>query len=208
MYKLEGSPETEIKEMMSLIDDNKMDIFRDIEYGVNVKDRIIYLRDDITILTPGYLRKRINLIGQVSADFKSPITLELTSYGGDVYGMFGALDVINIAPMKIHTIGIGVVMSAASFILTAGTGKRAITENSYIMIHDVNGWIKGKGQDLISETDQLKKMQQKCYSIYAKNSKQDLAFWKEKSLTTLYLTAQQSVRHGLVDKVLKTWKIK
>ncbi|MBC8437081.1 ATP-dependent Clp protease proteolytic subunit [bacterium] len=183
------------------------DLFREYDFNISTKDRTIYLRDEIDIFTPTFLKKRINLIAGLTDDDKTPITIEVSSYGGDVYGAMGSVDIIRSAPMKINVTGIGVIMSAASFILVSGTGTRAITENSHIMIHDINGWIKGNSKDIISESAQMKKLQDKCHIIYAKYTKHPVSYWKEKTKSNLYLNARQAFKAGMIDKVQKTWKI-
>ncbi|MBC8410077.1 MAG: ATP-dependent Clp protease proteolytic subunit [Rhodobacteraceae bacterium] len=183
------------------------DFFQELDFDIHTQTRTICLRDDITLLTPTFLRKRINLIGNLTGDFKSPITLELSSYGGDVYGMLGAIDVIKTAPMKINTLGIGSIMSAASFLLVAGTGTRAMTENSFIMVHDINGWIRGDHSDIVSETEQLKKLQDKCYNIYATHTKKPATYWRTLIKANIYISASQAKTRGMIDKVTKTWNL-
>ena len=184
------------------------DPFKELDFDIDTKHRLIYLRDDITILTPTFIRKRINLLCSLLDDYKTPITLEVSSYGGDVYGMLGTVDVIKTAPMKINVIGIGCVMSAASFILASGTGIRALTKNSYIMIHDINGWIKGNHSDIITETAQLKKLQSLCYDIYAQNTNQKSKYWESLVKSNIYINTAQAKKYGMIDEVLKTWNLK
>ena len=54
--------------------------------------------------------------------------------------MLAAIDAINMSTIPINTIGVGPIMSAASGILAAGTGTRQMTENSWMMLHEIQSW--------------------------------------------------------------------
>jgi ATP-dependent Clp protease protease subunit len=182
-------------------------LFKEVELFVNFKDRIIYVESDIDIYTPAYIRRRIDLIASTSNDWSTPITLQLCSYGGDVYAGLAVCDLINTAPMPINTVGNGPVMSAAGFILVSGTGRRAITANSYIMVHDIFGMIHGQSKDVVVETDHWKQLQEICYSLVASKTHKNKAYWKGKSRHSFYVGANQAIKLGLIDEVLTTWQI-
>ena len=179
----------------------------EMEKFVSYSDRIIYVEGEIEIFTPAFIRRRIDAIVKMSNDATSPITLSISSYGGDVYAGLAICDLIKGAPMPINTIGYGPVMSAAGFILVSGTGTRKITENSYVMIHDIFGMIKGRSSDVITETDHWKGLQTICYKLFAKRTNKPVSFWKTKSKSTYYLTAEDAKKFGIIDEVLTTWKI-
>ena len=182
-------------------------LFKETELFVNFKDRLIYLESEIDIYTPAYIRRRIDLITAISNNWTSPITLQICSYGGDVYAGLAVCDVINCAPMPINTVGNGPIMSAAGFILISGTGVRAITPNSYIMVHDIFGMIQGQSKDVVVETDHWKQLQEHCYSLVASKTKKGKAYWKGKSRHSFYVGANDAVELGLIDKVLTQWNI-
>jgi ATP-dependent Clp protease protease subunit len=179
----------------------------ELEKFVSYSDRIIYVEGDIEIFTPAFVRRRIEAIAKMTNDVTSPITLSISSYGGDVYAGLAICDLIKGAPMPINTIGYGPVMSAAGFILVSGTGTRKITQNSYVMIHDIFGMIKGRSSDVITETDHWKSLQNVCYKLFAEQTNKSTSFWKTKSKSTYYLTAADAKKFGIIDEVLTTWKI-
>jgi len=182
-------------------------LFKETELFVNFKDRLIYLESDIDIYTPAYIRRRIDLIASVSNNWTDPITLQICSYGGDVYAGLAVCDVIDCAPMPINTVGNGPIMSAAGFILISGTGTRAITTNSYIMVHDIFGMIRGQSKDVVVETDHWKQLQESCYKLVAAKTCKGKAYWKSKSRHSFYVGATEAIKLGLIDKVLTKWNI-
>lgn len=180
---------------------------QELEKFVSFTDRIIYLEGEVDIFTPAFIRRRIEAIAKITQDSTTPITLSISSYGGDVYAALGVIDIMRGAPMPINTVGYGPVMSAAGFILVAGTGKRQVTENSYVMLHDIFGMIKGRSQDVMTETDHWKKLQDRCNKLFASRTKKNLTYWKKKSKATYYLTADEAMTYGVIDEVLKKWEI-
>ena len=182
-------------------------LFKEMELFVNFRDRLIYLESDIDIYTPAYIRRRIDLITSISNDWTSPITLQISSYGGDVYAGLAVCDLIACAPMTINTVGNGPIMSAAGFILLSGTGTRAITTNSYIMVHDIFGMIRGQSKDVVVETEHWKQLQESCYKLVADKTQKGKAYWKSKSRHTFYVGATEAIKLGLIDKVLTEWNI-
>jgi len=196
-------------QIMALTEDHEDQelLFKEIDLFINVKDRLIYLESDIDIYTPAYIRRRIDLISNLTNDWKSPITLQICSYGGDVYAGLAICDVIDCAPMPINTVGNGPVMSAAGFVLISGTGVRAITANSYIMVHDIFGMIQGQSKDVVVETDHWKQLQEICYSLVASKTKKGKSYWKGKSRHSFYVGANEAIKLGLIDEVLTKWTI-
>tara|TARA_Y100000592_G_scaffold24798_2_gene38867 strand:+ start:12937 stop:13554 length:618 start_codon:yes stop_codon:yes gene_type:complete len=174
-----------------------------IDYGIDVTNRIIYLEDEIDIYTAGFVQSRINAIISLSTHKTKddPITLEITSYGGDVYGMLAAVDVIKHAPVKINTLGRGPIMSAATFILAAGTGERSITKNSIVMVHELSTLLGGTSKDILTEAAHIEKLQVKLYKLLANSCSKDANYWEENSKVNLYLDAQEAIEHGIIDNI-------
>jgi ATP-dependent Clp protease protease subunit len=72
-----------------------------------------------------------------------PIKLYITSNGGLVYQVFMAIDTIMNMKVPVHTICKGLVASAGTLLSLAGR-KRYITENSYMLIHQIRSGMTGK----------------------------------------------------------------
>ena len=83
-----------------------------------------------------------------------PIKLHITTYGGTVYDVFTAIDTIKNMKVDVHTICKGIVASAGTLLSLAGK-KRYITENSYMLIHEVRSGMWGKFSDLKEEYDNV-----------------------------------------------------
>ena len=173
-----------------------------LDYGLNVEDRIIYLDDSISIMEVSALQEKIKTI--LAKNKTKPITLQISSYGGDAHAMFGIIDIINKCPVPINTTVIGPAMSAASLILAAGTGKRTMSPNSIVMIHQVSNWLAGTAADIMNGATFTNQLQEKFNSMLAYYTKKDINFWKNATHTDLYLTPEKCVEYGVVDGIEKT----
>lgn len=176
-------------------------ILRQIDFQIDISRRVVYFVGDVDIDTPAFINQRLDAICDLTNNYKSPIDIDITSPGGDVYGMLGAVDVIQNALVPINTLGRGMVMSAATFLLIAGTGARIMTPNSILMIHEISGWVSGSTKDIIAEADHIKKLQKMSYDLYGKFSKKSSAYWKKRIKSNLYLEADECLELGLIDKI-------
>lgn len=133
----------------------------------------------------------------------SAIRIEISSYGGSVYDMLGMVDRIKSSPCHVITRGFGKIMSAATFILAAGD-ERIMGTNSWMMIHQLSSWYDGKGEEIRNEAKHVETLMKQLYDLYEQLSKgktkaKNFAKMCEKDY---YLTAQEALELGLIDKVL------
>lgn len=174
-----------------------------MEYIINIPERKIYLQEELTLFDPTDIDMKISMITNYTNDFKSPIKLCVTCLGGDVYGMFGVIDVMRASPVPIYTYGVGTIMSAASVILACGAkNHRYMTKNSTLMIHEISTWSSGTTANILVEANQTKQLQKKLLTTLAENSKMPVSFWEKKSKMNFYLTPEECLEYGLIDKII------
>ena len=176
--------------------------FRQTENSINIHSRTIFFEDAIEIFTPSTIKEKVHLITSLSNNDKSPITLELSSFGGDVYGALGTIDTIQNISTPINVLGRGAIMSAAVLILSCTTGERAITKNCVVMIHELSTLLAGTSKDIVTEAKHIEKLQMKLFQILAENSKKPVEFWRKETKTNLYLSVEECLEYGLIDKIM------
>jgi ATP-dependent Clp protease protease subunit len=181
--------------------DSDSTIFRSIDYGIDINRRVIYYSGAVDIHTAEFINQRIDCICDLTNNYKAPIDLDLTSPGGDVYGMLGAIDILQNSPVDINVLGRGMIMSAATLILMAASGQRSVTPNSTVMIHHIRSWIEGTTKDIFSEVKHLEFLQEKVYDLYAKYSNKKRGFFKRKSNEDWYLTPKECLEYNIIDKI-------
>ena len=130
------------------------------------------------------------------------IRIFIRSDGGDLHSGLSAMDCIkSFRRVKIRTIADGVCASAATFILLGGR-TRYMTENSYILIHQLNmdgSW--GKFEDFKDQMENLEQFMDRFRDIYMKNT------WiPEHKLSKLlrrdiYMNSKKCLDWGIVDDI-------
>jgi ATP-dependent Clp protease protease subunit len=177
--------------------------FEELGQEFDADNRLIYLETEIDITTPSFLKQRVNIISHLTKDSTSPITVELTSYGGDAFGAFATIDVIRQFPMPINMAARGAVMSAGALLLVATTGNRSITENTYVMLHSASGALIGNTDEILIEAENLKNITNKTFELLERYSKKPIKFWEQKCKKNFYLTPEECLEFGIVDEVIR-----
>ena len=136
-----------------------------------------------------------------------PITMYVSTYGGSADEMFAIYDIMEMCKKScvIETVGLGKVMSAGTLILAAGTkGKRKISKNCRVMLHQVSAGAFGPLFNMTTELDAIQKLQDQYITAMA--SCTNLSKRKLKSLlnerVNVYLTAEEAVEYGLADIII------
>lgn len=132
-------------------------------------------------------------------------------YSGDAIGFeteaFAICDTIKYVKPPVHTICIGQAMGTAAMILSAGTkGQRASLPNASIVLHQPRSGARGQATDIqirAKEVLQNKRTMLEMLSVNTGRSPEQLA---EDSDRMTYLTPQQALEYGLIDRVLNSRK--
>lgn len=167
-------------------------------------NRSIYITRDITKDGATEITQAIKYFEEQGND---PIRFYINCYGGSVPALLTILDAMENCKCEIITVNIGEADSAAALIFAAGTkGKRFITKNSRIMLHEIMcNWML-EGEPLSRIEAQLKEFQ-----ILQDRIWRELANFTGKSVEDvkkdclgkdLYLSAEEAISYGLADAVL------
>jgi ATP-dependent Clp protease protease subunit len=178
--------------------------FREIEFGINVEDSIIYLHGDIQMgnLFDFIAKVRIILANRPAEKEGQPITVLVNSDGGDVYEALGMIDYIKSLPVKVNMICRGRAMSAAALLLCATTGVRAASKLSTIMVHEISTTNFGKASDIKANADHVENLEDITFNILAEHSKQPDEFWRKHSRKDFYMSAEKALEYGLIDQII------
>ena len=174
-------------------------LFKSLEWGVNINTNTMYLTYDIDVDQLYSVMTRFDQLSRYNKN--KDINLIISSYGGDVYAMLGTIDYFKSLPVKVNTHCIGACMSAAAVILACGTGKRTMTENSTVMVHEGSAFEVGKTSDVIKGADHLKKLQKNINRILGNVTKKPQEFWDEICKQDTYLTSEEALNFGIIDKI-------
>lgn len=179
---------------------------------VNNKNRIFYLSDDIDNASLGLINS--SLLALIAKDdeterkskgdfVRKPIKLYINSYGGEVYDMWGLIDIIESSETPIHTYCTGYAMSAAFIIFIAGH-KRFISSHSTLLYHQMSCWRSGTYQDLLEdgeERDWLQNSIEAFVKSHTNISKSRLNTVRKNKIDW-YIHADEAIELGVADEII------
>ena len=167
-----------------------------------LNDRIIMLNEEVNATTASLVvAQLLYLEGQ---DPNKDISLYINSPGGSVTDGMAIYDTMQYIKCDVSTICMGMAASMGAFLLAAGTkGKRYALPNADIMIHQPSGGAQGQATDIEIHTQHILHTKQKLNEILAKNTGQPLDVIKQDTERDNFMTAQQALEYGLIDKVIE-----
>ncbi len=173
-------------------------------YSRLLKDRVIFLGTPINDIVANSIIAQLLYLEH--EDPEKDIYLYINSPGGMVSSALAIYDTMQFVKPDIVTIGIGLVASAASVLLTAGTkGKRYILPHTEILLHQVAaGPLEGQAVEIEIAAKQILKLKQKLNEIIAKHTGQPLEKIEKDTDRDFWLSAKEAVEYGLVDKVIES----
>ena len=167
-----------------------------------LNDRIIMLNEEVNATTASLVvAQLLYLEGQ---DPNKDISLYINSPGGSVTDGMAIYDTMQYIKCDVSTICMGMAASMGAFLLAAGTkGKRYALPNADIMIHQPSGGAQGQATDIEIHTQHILHTKQKLNEILASNTGQPLETIKQDTERDNFMTAQQALEYGLIDKVIE-----
>ena len=106
-----------------------------------------------------------------------------------------------------HTICIGQAMGTAAVILSAGTkGQRASLPNASIVLHQPRSGAQGQATDIQIRAKEVLHNKQAMLEILSTNTGRPVEELSKDSDRMSYLTPEQAVEYGLIDRVLSSRK--
>ncbi len=131
-----------------------------------------------------------------------PIKLYITSNGGIIYQVFSAIDTIQGLKVPVYTICKGFVASAATLLSIAGN-KRFITENSFMLIHELRVGIWGKYSYIVDSLESSKLLMDHIKSYYIKKTTITSEELEEQLKKDVTWNAEKCLEKGFVDEIIK-----
>lgn len=167
-------------------------------------DRIIVLSDQVDDTTASLVVAQLLFLE--SQDSTKDISLYINSPGGSVTAGMAIYDTMNYIKCDVSTICVGMAASMGAFLLSSGAkGKRIALPNSEILIHQPliggNG-ITGQTTDIEIAAKNMVRTKEKLTKILAQNCGKDYeTLWADTDRDN-WMTAQEALEYGLVDKVI------
>ena len=173
-------------------------------YSRLLNDRIIFVGGPVGDQMANLVVAQLLFLA--NEDPRADISLYVNSPGGSVTAGLGIVDTMKFIPCDVCTYIIGQAASMGSVIACSGTkGKRYALPNAENLMHQplIGGVLEGQATDLEIEARHSLRMRDQLYKIYADATAQPMDKIAADCERNNWLTAQEMLSYGLIDKVLE-----
>ena len=165
-----------------------------------LNDRIVFLGEEVNATTASLVVAQLLYLEAQDPD--KDIQFYINSPGGSVSAGLAIYDTMNYIKCDVSTICIGMAASMGAFLLSSGAkGKRYALPNSEIMIHQPLGGAQGQASDIKIAAEHILRTREKLNQILAQNSGKSISQIEIDTDRDNFLSAQQALEYGLIDKV-------
>ena len=171
-------------------------------YSRLLKERIIFLGEEVNDVTAGLVVSQLLFLE--SEDPDKDISLYINSPGGSVTAGMAIYDTMQYVKCDVSTMCMGMAASMGAFLLSGGTkGKRLALPNAEIMIHQPSGGAQGQATEIEIAAEHILRTKKKLNTILSENTGQPYETIVKDTERDNWLTAQEALEYGLIDKVME-----
>lgn len=144
---------------------------------------------------------------QKAIDIGQPvIPVLIDSYGGAVYSLLSMIDTIRTATVPVATICMGKAMSCGAVLFTCGAeGKRFMSPNATLMIHDVSSFSFGKVKEMKQDVKEAERLNTIIYEMMETNCGLDKGYLSNIvhsiGRADWYLTPEEAKKHKITNHI-------
>jgi ATP-dependent Clp protease protease subunit len=170
-------------------------------YSLLLKNRIVFLGTAINDQVANVVVAQLLYLSREDAE--SGIQMYINSPGGQVYAGMAIYDTMRMIPNKISTVAVGVAASFGTVLLAAGAkGQRYALPHATIHMHQPLGGVQGQASDIEIQAKEILRLKERLNVILAEATGQTGETIIHDTERDFYMSAEQAVEYGLVDKVL------
>ena len=166
-----------------------------------LKERIIFLtgpvEDNMAMLVTA------QLLFLEAENPKKEISMYINSPGGVVTSGLAIYDTMQFIRPAVSTLCTGQAASMGSLLLCAGhKDLRFALPNARIMVHQPSGGFQGQVSDIERHAEDIVKMKRRLNETYVEHTGQDYDTIEKTLDRDHFMTADEALKFGLIDKVL------
>ena len=170
-------------------------------YSRLLKERIIFItgpiEDGVSTLVVA------QLLFLEAENPKKEISMYINSPGGVVTSGMAIYDTMQFVRPPVSTLCVGQAASMGSLLLAAGAkDQRFALPNARIMVHQPSGGFQGQATDIMLHAQEILNLKKRLNEIYVKHTGQSLKKIEDALERDYFLTGEQAVEWGIVDKVI------
>jgi ATP-dependent Clp protease protease subunit len=170
-------------------------------YSRLLKERVIFLVGPVTESTANLIVAQLLFLESENPD--KDIFFYINSPGGSVSAGLAVYDTMQFIKPDVSTLCVGQAASMGSLLLAAGDkDKRFILPNSRVMIHQPMGGYQGQATDIEIHAKEILYLRQRLNEILAHHSGKSVETIARDTERDFFMSAEDAVKYGIVDKVL------
>lgn len=176
-------------------------------YSRLLKDRIIFIGTPVTDEISNVIIAQLLFLQ--SEDAEKPVSVYINSPGGSVTAGLAIYDTMQFLRPEVHTYCVGQAASMGAVLLAAGTkGKRYALPNARIMIHQPWGGAEGQATDIHIQAKEILRLKDRLNEILAHHTGRPVKDVEHDTDRDYFLSADEALKYGLVDEVVKFAPVK
>ncbi len=170
-------------------------------YSRLLKERVIFLVGQVEDYMANLVVAQLLFLESENPD--KDVHLYINSPGGSVTAGMSIYDTMQFIKPDVSTLCIGQAASMGALLLTGGAaGKRYCLPHSRMMIHQPLGGFQGQASDFDIHAREILNIREKLNKILAFHTGQPLEKVRQDTDRDNFLSSDDSVTYGLIDKVL------
>jgi ATP-dependent Clp protease, protease subunit len=170
-------------------------------YSRLLKERVVFLVGPVTEVTANLIVAQLLFLESENPD--KDISFYINSPGGSVSAGLAIYDTMQFVKPDVSTLCVGQAASMGALLLAAGAkGKRFCLPNSRVMIHQPMGGFQGQASDIEIHAKEILYLKARLNEILAKHTGQKIDTIEKDTDRDNFLSAEQAVSYGLLDRVL------
>ena len=167
-----------------------------------LNDRIVFLADEVNDTTASLVVAQMLYLEAQDPD--KDINFYINSPGGSISAGMAIYDTMHFIKCDVSTICLGMAASMGAFLLSSGTpGKRLALPNSEIMIHQPLGGTQGQATDIKIHAEHIVRIRERMNRILSEQTGRPYEEICRDTERDNFMTAQQALEYGIVDKVVE-----
>ena len=166
-----------------------------------MKDRIVMLTGAVDDQVADLIVAQLLFLQ--SEDPKKDIDFYINSPGGVVTAGLAIYDTMQMLSCPVNTFCMGQAASMGAILLAAGApGKRFALPHARIMIHQPSGGFEGTAADINIQAQEILRLKDALCDILSKHTGRPAKDIRRQSDRDFFMSAEEAIANGLVDKVL------
>jgi ATP-dependent Clp protease protease subunit len=166
-----------------------------------LRERIIFLGTGVDDNVANVIIAQLLLLD--SENPEKDIMLYINSPGGSVTAGLAIYDTMKHVRANVSTICLGQACSMGAFLLSGGEkGKRMALPHARIMIHQPWGGAQGQSSDIEIQAAEIGRLKRTLNQLMASHSGQSIQKIEQDTDRDYFMTPEEAVAYGMIDKVI------